>query len=107
MGCSGGRTTPPRADAQRPATYSQHGTRVSAARFKELTRAVPAPGSVETRETTLHIVDNGAVYIVPSDAMIQRTPTETIVTVGHIVDHLSTNARIVGHGTGRRWTKAP
>ena len=69
-----------------------------------MTNFAPAAGSVETSESTLHIIDGGTAYIVPSDAIIQRSATEITVTVGHIVKHLSTKARIVGHGLHRHWT---
>ena len=103
VACAGAHngSTPP--SGHEATTHSQQGARVSASRFAEITNLTPGGGSVETRERTLHIIDGSNVYIVPSDAIIQRSATETTVTVGHAVQHLSTKARIVGHGVHRRW----
>jgi len=83
--------------------YSARGVPVSAAAFARMTSFKPAPGSVPTSDTTVQMVDNGRIYIFPSDALIQASPAGTTVIVGHIVKHLSANARIVGHGTHRHW----
>lgn len=68
-----------------------------------MTAASPRAGSVETVTTTIQIADRGGVYIFPSDAIIQRSSTGMTVIVGHIVKHLSANARVVGNGTEHRW----
>jgi hypothetical protein len=94
---------PPSGDIQ-PATHTQQGARVSASRFAQMTNFAPSAGMTERSESTLHIIDGGNAYIVPSDAIIHRSATEITVTVGHLVKHLSTKARIVGHGLHRHWT---
>jgi hypothetical protein len=103
VACAGAHngSTPP--SGQGATTHSQQGARVSASRFAQMTNFAPAAGSVEVRESTLHIIDGGNAYIVPSDAIIQRSATEITVTVGHVVQHLSTKARIAGHGVHRHW----
>lgn len=83
---------------------SAEGARVSASRFAQLTNFQPAAGSVERSESTLHIIDGGTAYIVPADAVIERSAAGMTITVGHLVRHLSTKARIVGHGLHRHWT---
>lgn len=62
-------------------------------------------GKVMNESTTIHITDGQGLYILPATATIRRTASGTDITIGHRVLHLSSAARVVGHGIRREFAK--